>query len=227
MRILIVEDDLQVARWTVRMLGEAGYQIDAADNGDDGLRLGASGDYDLALIDLELPMRGGIAVVEGIRAAGRTLPLIIMTGRGQDDDVVRGLDAGADDYLVKPVANAVLRARVRAALRRGGAQRSEQLVVGALTLDRLSRRIEGNGAELDLTPREYSLLEHFMLRPDEVVTRSDLLERVWGIRFDPGSNVINATMNRLRAKLRAAIGAPDLRTVRGVGFVLSTDGREP
>jgi DNA-binding response OmpR family regulator len=222
MHILIVEDDVMVSKWTAKILAEAGYLVDTAEDGEEGLRLGAAGGYDLALIDVQLPIRSGISVVHGIRRSGQTMPIIIMTGRADDDDIVRGLDVGADDYLVKPVPNEVLKARVRAALRRGGSLRNEQLVVGDLVLDRLARVVAGRGVALELTPREFSLLEHFMLRPGEVVTRSDLLERVWGMRFDPGSNVIDATMNRLRGKLRDVVHSPLLRTVRGVGFVLAT-----
>ncbi len=212
-----------VARWTERILVEAGYVVERAGDGEDGLRVGCAGGFDLALVDIQLPLRNGVSVVGGLRKAGQTMPIIIMTGRADDDDIVRGLDAGADDYIVKPVSADVLKARVRAALRRGGALRSERLVSGLLVLDRLARRVSANGVEIALTPREFSLLEHFMLRPDEVVSRSELLERVWGLNFDPGSNVIDATMNRLRSKLREAVTSPALRTVRGVGFVLSDD----
>ncbi|MEP6998959.1 MAG: response regulator transcription factor [bacterium] len=223
LHILIVEDEPIVAKWMSKVLTEAGHRVKTTGNGDEGVHLGAAGGFDLALIDVQLPGRNGVAVVMGIRHAGQTMPIIIMTGRAGDDDIVRALDAGADDYLLKPVSNEILTASVRAALRRGGAVRSERIVVGQMTLERKTRQVTCSGRALALTPQEVLLVEHFMLRPGQVVSRADLLANVWGMNFDPASNMIDAAMNRLRAKLNARACTPRLATVRGVGFVLDVD----
>lgn len=210
-----------VVHWIEKVLGEAGYDVDAARTAVDGSRLAASVEYDLGIVDLDLPDGNGLLIVQQLRAAGRTMPIIIMTGRGDDEGIVAGLDAGADDYLVKPVPNGVLRARVRAALRRGGALQENTLSVGDLSMDRVHRIVKAGDTSLSLSPTEYKLLEFFMLRPEQVVARSDLLERVWGMRFDTFTNVVDTTVSRLRQKLGAGTSNPMLRTVRGTGFVLS------
>ena len=224
MRILLVEDDQVILRLTAKVLIEAGYLVSMAASGDEGLRLGVAGGHDLALVDLELPSGSGIAIVRAMRDAGQTIPIIIFTGRGTDEDVVAGLDAGADDYLVKPVRVAVLRARVRAALRRRAEDGHIVLRMGDTLLDRRSRELTCAGELIPLTAQDFSLLEFFMMHPGEVVSRAELLTKVWGMDFDPGSNMMDAAMNRLRSKLRSHPRAPELTTVRGVGFML---GRSP
>lgn len=209
-----------VGKLTAQALIKAGYLVSMADDGDDGLRLAAAGGNDLALIDLELPARGGLSVIRSMRDAGQLIPIIILTGRGADADVVAGLDAGADDYLVKPVGNSVLLARVRAALRRAGPARNDVVTVGLMALDRRSHQCTCGGTIVPLTVLDYALLEYFMLRPGEVVSRADLLSKVWGMDFDPGSNMVDAAMNRLRSKLHTQSDAPELTTIRGMGFVL-------
>ena len=256
MRVLLIEDDQLLARLVERSLGEAGFAVEHTGSATDGCARAASSDYDVVLLDLGLPDRPGLEVVRALRRAGRTMPIVILTGRDEEADIVRGLDAGADDYLLQPVTAAVLQARVRAAVRRGGATRRERLVLGPLVLHRLTRQVHvapgattegataeatgGAGAaaqevsaegapgeappgavELPLTPKEFAMLEHFLLHAEEVVPRSELLERVWNMHFDPGSNVVDAHVARLRQKLRAATARPELRTVRGVGFVLT------
>ena len=226
MRVLLIEDDRMLARLVERTLSEAGYAVDHTASAEDGRQRASATDYDVVLLDLGLPDRNGLEVVRALRREGRTMPIVILTGRDDEDDIVRGLDAGADDYLLKPVTNEILKARVRAAVRRGGAQRSEQLVLGPLVLNRLTRQALAEGHELPLTPKEFAMLEHFLLHAEEVVPRSELLERVWNMHFDPGSNVVDAHVARLRQKLRQATATPELRTVRGVGFVL-TAGQAP
>ncbi len=223
MRILIIEDSTMVAHWVEKVLREAGYDPTTASTVADGMRLASTAEFDLALVDLDMPDGTGLSVVHALRAAGRTLPIIIMTGRDDDTAVIAGLDAGADDYLVKPVANGVLRARVRAALRRGGATQHDTVIVGDLSMDRIQRVVKGGGATLTLSPKEYVLLEYFMLRPNQVVSRADLLEQVWGMRFDPYTNVVDTTVSRLRQKLQTTTASAALRTVRGTGFILSAD----
>lgn len=223
MRVLLIEDDRMLARLVERMLGEAGYAVDVTRSAEEGRHLATSVDYDAILLDLELPDRNGLDVVRELRREGRATPVLIMTGRDEDDDIVRGLDAGADDYLTKPIGNEVLKARLRAAVRRGGASRTEQLTLGGLVLNRLTRQVFGEGREVALTPKEFAMLEHLLLHAEEVVPRSELLEHVWNMRFDPGSNVVDAHVARLRQKLRAVLEHPEIRTVRGVGFMITAD----
>ena len=221
MRVLVIEDDRMLARLVERALGEAGYAVDWARSAEEGRELALGTEYDVILLDLELPDRDGLDVVRALRREGKKTPVLIMTGHGEDETVVRGLDAGADDYLLKPVSNDVLKARIRAAVRRGGAGAPDHLALGDLHLDRLNRHVYGAGKEISLTPKEFSMLEYLMLRPEETVPRSELLEHVWNMKFDPGSNVVDAHMARLRAKLRQVITTPDVRTVRGVGFMIT------
>jgi DNA-binding response OmpR family regulator len=229
MRVLVIEDDAMVARVVARALEMADYAVDVSDNATEGTERALQHQYDAILLDLELPDRDGMDVVRSLRAAGSATPILIMTGRDDDEQVVRGLDAGADDYLLKPVSTDVLKARVRAAIRRGGSGPLDQLVLGDLTVDRLARTVTGTGTPITLTPKEFSMLEFLLLRAEQVVSRSQLLEHVWNMHFDPGSNVVDAHVARLRQKLRAVITMPEIRTVRGVGFMLSgrpDDGRD-
>lgn len=228
MRILIVEDDAHVAEWQRRVLSEAGYQSHVAFTGDAAQRMASSGDYDPAIIDLGLPDIAGVSLVEALRRDGHALPIIILSGRGADQAIVAALDAGADDFLTKPVPQSILLARVRAALRRGGATRSDESRLGDLMIDRVRHVVRSAGRELSLTPREYSLLDYLLLHRDALVTRGELLKRVWGLEFSPGTNVLEATMSRLRAKLPVGAGQPRIRTLRNVGYMLTnTEESEP
>ncbi|MGZ8378531.1 MAG: response regulator transcription factor [Gemmatirosa sp.] len=221
MRVLIIEDDRVLARLVERALGEAGYAVDVTRSAEEGRDRAMTSTYDAVLLDLELPDRNGLEVVRSLRREGHDVPVLIMTGRDDDQDIVRGLDAGADDYLLKPVSPEVLKARLRAAVRRGGSARArDQLVVGELALNRLARTVHGAGHGISLTPKEFAMLEHLMLRVEEVISRSELLEHVWNMKFDPGSNVVDAHVARLRQKLRG-VTRPEIRTSRGVGFVLT------
>jgi two-component system, OmpR family, response regulator len=228
MRVLVIEDDAMVARVVAKAL-EADYSVDLSDNAADGTDRALREPYDAILLDLELPDRDGMDVVRQLRAAGCDTPILIMTGRDDDEHVVRGLDAGADDYLLKPVGHDVLKARVRAAIRRGGSGPPDHLELGDLIVDRLGRTVTGSGTPISLTPKEFSMLEYLLLRAEQVVSRTQLLEHVWNMHFDPGSNVVDAHVARLRQKLRGVVSVPEIRTVRGVGFMLSAkpdDGRE-
>ena len=220
MRVLVVEDDRGMAKLVRLLLTEDGYAVDVTASGEEGLLLARLHRYDAVILDLGLPDRAGIAVLRALRAAGSRLPILILAARAGPDDVVQGLDAGADDYLVKPFANAELKARLRALVRRGGAIRTEQVVCGALVVNRLTRRALVAGKALDLTTREFALLEHLILHAGEVVTRSTLLESIWDMHFDPGTNVVDALVLRLRRKLAAAGQAPRIDTVRGAGYRL-------
>jgi len=220
MRVLIIEDDRMLARLVERTLGDAGFTVDVTRSADEGRDAALASTYDAVLLDLELPDRSGLEVVRTLRREGRDVPVLIMTGRDDDQDIVSGLDAGADDYLLKPVNPEVLKARLRAAVRRGGANRNDQIVIGDLAMNRLARTVLGAGKDVSLTPKEFAMLEHLMLRAEEVVSRTELLEHVWNMKFDPGSNVVDAHVARLRQKLRG-ITRPEIRTSRGVGFVLT------
>lgn len=224
-RVVFVEDDQLVARLFRRVLEEAHFGVVAVGTVAEGRRA-LLAEHDAVLLDLELPDASGLTLLEELRAQGNRTPVIILTGRGGDDEIVRGLDAGADDYIEKPVGGAVLLARLRAVIRRGAHQATSRrqagvLALGPLTLDRLARRAVVEGHTLDLTPKEFTLLEYLLLCAEETVTRSELLDHVWELQGEPESNVVDAHMARLRAKLRAVSEHPDIRTVRGKGFVLT------
>jgi len=221
MRILVVEDDRKVAGFIEMGLREEGYAVDLARDGDEAIVLAHVNDYDAILLDLMLPKKNGLQVAAELRREGRTTPILMLTARDATEDVVRGLDAGADDYLTKPFKFDELLARLRALVRRGGATRVERLSAGPLELDRLKHQAYVGGKALDLTPREFQLLEHFMMHKDDVVRRTELLEKVWDMHFDPESNVVDVHVGNLRRKLREAGYDGLIRTVRGVGFRLN------
>lgn len=220
MRILVVEDDKKVASFIERGLREEGYAVDVAHDGTAGAMKAHVYDYDLLLLDVMLPGKTGYEIVHELRQGEKSVPVLLLTARDAIDDVVRGLDVGADDYLTKPFSFDELLARVRALVRRGGAGRTERLVYRDLQIDRLKHVALRGGTELDLTPKEFQLLEYFLLHPEEVVRRTDLLEKVWDLHFDPMSNVVDVHVANLRRKIRKAGGTPMVHTVRGVGFML-------
>jgi two-component system copper resistance phosphate regulon response regulator CusR len=224
MRILVVEDDRKVAGFIEMGLREEGYAVDLARDGEEAIVLAHVNDYDAILLDLMLPKKNGLQVAAELRREGRTTPILMLTARDATEDVVRGLDAGADDYLAKPFKFDELLARLRALVRRGGATRVERLTAGPLELDRLKHQAYAGGKALDLTPREFQLLEHFMMHKDDVVRRTELLEKVWDMHFDPESNVVDVHVGNLRRKLREAGFDDIIKTVRGVGFRLNGSG---
>jgi DNA-binding response OmpR family regulator len=222
-RVLVVEDDPQVADVLRRVLTGAGQIVDHAANVADGIGLARDREYGVIVLDMELPDGSGMEVIGAVRTAGQSTPIIVLTGLALDEHVVRALDAGADDSLVKPVANSVLLARVRAAMRRATSPLGQRLTAGDVTVDRLTRRVEAEGREIPLTPREFALLEFLMLRRGEVLSREELLAHVWKMDFDPGSNLVDVQVTRLRHKLARAPRAPRIATVRGRGFTLTAD----
>ncbi len=226
MKILVVEDDRKVAGFIEQGLREEGYAVDVAPDGDEATMLAHVYDYDLLLLDVMLPKKTGLQVAAELRREGRKTPILMLTARDTTEDVVRGLDSGADDYLAKPFKFDELLARVRALVRRGGASRTELLTYGPIELDRLKHKVKVDSKKLDLTPKEFQLLEHFLLRPEEVIRRTDLLEKVWDLHFDPESNVVDVHVGNLRRKLREAAGVEMVQTVRGVGFRLQAPGRD-
>ncbi len=223
MKILVVEDDWKVASFLARGLREDGYAVDVAHDGSDGSRKAHVHEYDLVILDLMLPGKTGYDLLAELRRNEIGVPILLLTARDAPEDVVRGLDAGADDYLTKPFSFEVLLARVRALIRRGGAQRLERLRYDDLELDRIQHTALRGGRPLRLTAKEFQLLEYFLLHPEEVVTRTRLLEKVWDLHFDPMSNVVDVHVARLRQKLGEKGGAPLVHTIRGVGYVLSRD----
>ena len=225
MKILVVEDDRKVAGFIEQGLREEGYAVDVAPDGDEATMLAHVNEYDMIVLDVMLPRKTGLQVAAELRREGRSTPILMLTARDATEDVVRGLDAGADDYLTKPFKFDELLARVRALVRRGGASRTELLNYGPVELDRLKHKVRVGGKRLDLTPKEFQLLEHFLMRPEEVIRRTDLLEKVWDLHFDPESNVVDVHVGNLRRKLREAAGVELLQTVRGVGFRLQLPER--
>jgi DNA-binding response OmpR family regulator len=224
MRILVVEDDRKVAGFIEQGLREEGYVVDLARDGDEATMLAHVSDYDVILLDVVLPKKNGFQIAAELRREGRNTPILMLTSRDAAEDIVRGLDAGADDYLAKPFPFDVLLARIRALDRRGGAERLEVLRYAGIALDRLRHVASVNDRRLDLTPKEFQLLEYFLLHPEEVVRRTTLLQRIWDMHFDPESNVVDAHVKNLRRKLTEVAGASLLTTVRGVGFSLRRDG---
>jgi DNA-binding response OmpR family regulator len=225
MKILVVEDDRKVAGFIEQGLREEGYAVDVAPDGDEATMLAHVYEYDMIVLDVMLPKKTGLQVAAELRREGRSTPILMLTARDATEDLVRGLDAGADDYLAKPFKFDELLARIRALVRRGGASRTELLNYGPVELDRLKHKARVSGKHLDLTPKEFQLLEHFLLRPEEVIRRTDLLEKVWDLHFDPESNVVDVHVGNLRRKLREAAGLELLQTVRGVGFRLQLPER--
>jgi two-component system OmpR family response regulator len=223
MRILVVDDDRAILKLIGRVLQDESYAVDMASSGEEARTLALVNEYDGIILDLQLGDRHGFEILQELRRSGRHTPVLLYSGQSDTESIVRGLDAGADDYLVKPVSNEELRARVRTLIRRGagGSRVAEQVSVGNLTLNRLSRRIMRDSVEVSLTSMELKLLEHLMLHAGETVTRSELHDKIWDMHFDPSSNVIDAHVARLRKKLEKAGASAEIATRRGIGFVLS------
>jgi DNA-binding response OmpR family regulator len=226
MKLLVVEDDRMLSALVRRALVEEGHAVDVVADGEQAEALAFVNDYDAMVLDLMLPGKSGLQLLQQMRREGRLTPTLILTGRRDKQDVVRGLDLGADDYLTKPFDLDELKARVRALLRRGSHRGTERVTLAGVVLDRRRRQATIDGCALRMTPKEFALLEHLVLNADEVVTRSELLEKVWDFHFDPGSNVVDVHVARLRAKLREANAAVRLDTVRGIGFVLGASGAQ-
>lgn len=222
-RILVVEDDPKTARFLKQGLEEEGHAVDIAADGEEGAFLGHVNPYDLILLDIQLPKRNGLQLAAELRREGVETPILMLTGRDATPDIVRGLNAGADDYLTKPFDFDELVARVNALTRRKTAGASGMLRYADLELDRLKRQVRRGTQPVDLSPREFRLLEFFLLHADEVVTRTQLLEKVWDMSFDPETNVVDAHISNLRKKLEKG-GEPRLiQTLRGAGYALRAD----
>jgi len=224
-RILVVEDDADTKSFLVKGLTEAGFVVQAAGDGREGLYLATDGGFDLILLDRMLPKLDGLSVLKSIRAAGITTPLLMLTAMSAVDERVRGLREGADDYLVKPFSFNELTARIDALLRRPQDQAEERvLVCKDLEMDMISRRVMRAGRTIDLQPREYQMLEFLMRRKNRVVSRTMLLEGLWDYHFDPQTNVIDVHISKLRRKVDAPGEFALIRTIRGAGYMLSDEG---
>jgi two-component system OmpR family response regulator len=226
MRVLLIEDDDEAARHIVRGLVSAGHDVEAAGDGNAGLRLGALQSFDVMVIDRMLPGLDGLSIVEALRTSGVRTPVLLLTALGGVEDRVDGLDAGADDYLVKPFALAELRARVNALGRRvGNDNENAVLRIADLELNMLSRTVVRAGRRIDLAPREFRLLETLMRNSGRLMTRKMLLEQVWGFHFDPKTSIVQTFVSRLRSKIDRDFEVPLVHTVRGRGYSIDAPAK--
>ena len=220
MRLLVVEDDTKLARALERGLQREGYAVDLAETGDDALSQASDNDYDAVVLDVMLPGRDGFSVCRAMRSSERWAPVLMLTARDQVGDRIRGLDAGADDYLVKPFDFGELLARLRALIRRGPSERAPVLEVGDLRIDPAARIVTRGGRQIELTVREFALLHFLAQRAGEVVSREQLLEHVWDNTEEGSTNVVDVYVGYLRNKLERPFRGKIFRTVRGIGFML-------
>jgi two-component system OmpR family response regulator len=221
MRALLVEDDGTIADFVTRGLREAGFAVDHAADGEEGLEAARTQAYDVAIVDVMLPKRDGLSVIEDMRRAGIATPVLILSARRSVDDRVRGLQTGGDDYLTKPFAFAELLARVQALVRRATrAPEPTTLTYDDLVLDLLSRRVTRGGKPIELRPREFALLEYLMRNAGKVVSKTMILSHVWDYNFDPQTNIVDVLVSRLREKIDRPFEKKLLHTVRGVGYVI-------
>lgn len=224
MRILVVEDEPGIANFVRQGLTEAGHAVDLAWNGREGLDYALAADYDIMVLDIMLPQMDGLALLRDLRRRGDKTPTLMLTARDTVDDRVAGLDAGADDYLVKPFAFPELLARVRALLRRPPLQTGTTLQVGDLEMNTATREVRRNGRFIDLSPREYAVLEYLMRHPNQVLTRTQIGEHVWNFDFYHESNVVDVYIGYLRRKVTGDSDTPLIHTVRGVGYRMRAEG---
>ena len=222
MRILVIEDEKKTAAFLAKGLREAGFAVDLAIDGQTGLNLGRRAKFDLLIIDVMLPNKDGWEVVQELRGEGLRTPILFLTARDSGRDRVKGLELGADDYLVKPFAFSELLARVRSLLRRAPAQHEDVLRIEDLEIDTERHKATRSGTPLNLTPKEFLLLAHLARSPGEVISRSEISEHVWDIGFKTDTNVVDVVVRRLRAKVDDPFKTKLIHTIRGVGYVLKT-----
>lgn len=224
MRILIVEDNPRIASFLRKGLEEEGYSVESRADGDEAYQTGLEQEFDAAIVDVMLPGRSGIELVRDLREQGRKLPVLLLTARDRTEDKIEGLDSGADDYLTKPFDFTELTARLRALLRRSSGTPTPMLRAGDVELDPATREVRWAGEEVSLTPKEYALLEYLLRNVNRPLSRATLMEHVWGIRFDPGTNVVDVFINALRNKVDPEREL--IQTVRGVGYTIKVEEKE-
>lgn len=221
MRILVVEDDRGISRFIKKGLTEEGFAVDTVFDGEEALHLCLSQPYDLIVLDIMLPEMSGFEVLKTVRKKGSYVPVIFLTAKDDQKDIIHGLNLGADDYLVKPFSFKELLARIRAVVRRGQKQQEmNQITIGDLSLNLLNRTAERGGRQIELSAKEFLLLEYLMKNAGQVLTRTMILDKVWGYDFDTSSNIIDVHINRLRAKIDKPFDQNLLHTIKGVGYVL-------
>ncbi len=223
MKILLIEDEQKVSSFIKKGLEEEYYSIEIAKNGEEGLKLALTEEYDLMIVDIMLPLRDGFSVVKEVRKNKIVTPILFLTAKDKVEDKVYGLDSGADDYLTKPFAFEELLARVRALLRRKEMEKSVQLRAGDLILDTQTHRVNRDGKEIILTPREYSLLEYLLRNKNRIISRTRLTEHIYDYQFDTNTNVIDVYINKLRNKIDKDFGKQLLYTMRGIGYTIKDD----
>ncbi len=224
MRVLLVEDDSGVSRFVKKGLKEEGYVVDAASDGEEGLHLALSQTYDLIILDILLPEMNGYEVLRKIREKGVVIPVICLTAKDEKEDIIKGLELGADDYLVKPFSFSELLARIKAVLRRGMKDvELSKLAVFDLSLDLINRKACRNGKDIELSGKQFLLLEYLMRNAEQILTRTMILENVWGYNFDTSSNIIDVHINHLRMKVDKNSPQKLIHTIKGVGYVFKTD----
>ncbi len=223
MKILVIEDEKKVARFLKLGLEAESHNVEIAYDGESGEKMAMSGEYDVIVLDIMLPKKNGIEVLKTIRTSGKTTPVLILTAKGSLEDKVEGLDEGADDYLVKPFAFAEFIARVRSLGRRSGVDKTTILRVADLELDTISRKARRNGKEIDLTNREYALLEYFVRNVNRVLTRTVISEHIWEYNFDTGTNIVEVYVNKLRNKIDSGSEKKLIHTVRGAGYMMKIE----
>lgn len=218
MNVLFVEDEAKIADFVRAGLKEQGFTVDYCDNGNDGYLLALDNEYDAIVLDIMVPGKDGLSILKQLRREGKNTPVILLTARNELDDRLQGLNLGADDYIAKPFFVEELVARIHAVIRRTVGERQNFLAVGALKLDRITREVTCNQKVIELTTREFNLLEYLMRSPGRVFTRTQILERVWGYDFNPNTNVVDVCIQRIRKKIDHQNGGAWIESVRGVGY---------
>lgn len=228
MKTLLIEDEKKIADFVCAGLREQGFAVDHCDNGNEGFNKAREGSFDVIVLDIMLPGRDGLSILKGLRKAGNLTPVILLTARNELGDRLEGLNLGADDYLAKPFFVEELIARIHAMLRRISGERQNHLAVGDLHLDRISREVTWQGQAVDLTGREFNLIEYLVRSPGRVFTRTQILEHVWGWDFDPSTNIVDVCIQRIRKKIGLARdGDSPIESVRGIGYRFRKLGAAP
>jgi DNA-binding response OmpR family regulator len=225
MHILFVEDEAKIANFVRAGLKEQGFVVDYCDNGDEGYTRALDNEYDALVLDIMVPGKDGLSILKNLRRKGQNVPVILLTARNELDDRIEGLNLGADDYLAKPFFVEELVARIYAVVRRSAGDRQNLVCVGPIKLDRITREVTCNQHVVELTTREFNLLEYLMRSPGRVFTRTQILEHIWGYDFNPSTNVVDVCVQRIRKKIDSIGGAGWIESIRGVGYRFREEGR--